>query len=206
MSTFLLIGDSHIIHAFNKKPCKVIYVRDITLNQLRKNNNNVNICYSHYEGNNEKNFDTYIIANNSELNLVDYINNSPCECVVISIGEIDVRFHLVKQLKKDIHALLKINDIYEAFLKKIKKKIIVVSLPPPAFTEDELQTRKEITQYINQYRQKMCSKNNWLYYDLYTRFEKDGILDTSKSDGQVHTSSCFIDENISILRNLIVVD
>ena len=205
MNDVLFIGDSHIIHAFDRLDNTIYYLRDVTLNRFRKNNNDVKINFLQREPG--KNFDTYILTDDG-VSLIEFINSSDFKYIVFSIGEIDVRFHLGKQLARDENALIKINDVYKNFLTNITKKIIVMSLPPPGISDiteytRDIETRKRITKELNKLRLEMCTTNNFYYYDFYTDYECNGILDNSKSDGQVHTGESFIPNNILKLQELL---
>ena len=198
----LFIGDSHIFHLFPNES-NVIYLVDITLNKLRKGNSDVKIEYDTYDQN--INSEKYIISEKGD-SLVNFINNFECDYVFLSIGEIDVRYHLSKQLLKNENAIKEIYEIYLIFLKKLKHKLIISSLTPPGVDNiSDINKRSYITKEANSIIEEICNSNNYLYFNTYDGFNTNGILDYSKSDGGVHLnkylSNLFL-ENIKHIVNL----
>ena len=205
MNNTLFIGDSHILHAFNIPENSILYIKDVTLNQIRKGNGDININFLERSAGNT--YDTYEVVSQG-TSLIEFINNSSYDNVVISIGEIDIRFHLVKQLEKDKEAVIKIHNIYKDFLLKLNKRVVVVSIPPPGISTvteytKRIDERKEITKEINFLRKELCNINNFLYFDYYTDYHINGILNSEKSDGQVHINTKHIPDCIDKLNILL---
>jgi len=197
----LFIGDSHIFHLFPNES-NVIYLVDITLNKLRKGNSDVKIEYDTYDQN--INAEKYIISEKGD-SLINFINDFECDYVFLSIGEIDVRYHLSKQLLKNENAIKEIYEIYLKFLKKIKHKLIISSLTPPGIDNNsDINKRSYITKEANYLLKEICSANDYIYFNAYDDFNINGILDHNKSDGGVHLnkslSNLFL-ENIKQIVN-----
>ena len=180
----LYIGDSHTFHLFPNED-NVIYLVDITLNKIRKGNGDTKIKYESFDD--YINAERYIISDDGH-SLVDFINNFDCDYVFLSIGEIDVRFHLSKQISINTNAINQIYDIYSLFLEKIKHKIILSSLTPPNKNDFD---RIDITNMANDIIYKICNDFDYIYFDTYTDFNKDGLLDFRKSDGGPHIDKSF---------------
>ena len=192
MNKVLLIGDSHMFHCFSTIENKGLYIIDITLNQIRKNYN-LRVKYDSYDNNIFCH--KYSIDNDGEL-LIDLINNNEKEYVLFSIGEIDIRFHLEKQLSIDSNSIINIINIYEFFLLKINKKVLVCSSIPP-----NKESLINLTLDFNFKLKKMCIKNNYEYIDLYTDFEKNGLLNPLFTKDNTHINSSLKEE--LILKNKI---
>lgn len=193
----LYIGDSHIFHLFPNED-NVIYLVDITLNKIRKGNGDTKIKYESYDKN--INAIKYIISEDGS-SLLDFINNFECDYVFLSIGEIDVRYHLSKQISKNINAINQIYDIYSNFLKKIKHKMILSSLTPP---NDNIGNRVLITKEANEIIHKICNDSGYIYYDVYTDFNRDGLLSSEKSDGGTHINKSFFSYFIEKIKKIII--
>ena len=131
--------------------------------------------------------------------LIDLINNNEKKYVLFSIGEIDIRFHLEKQLYIDSNSITDIINIYENFLLKINKKILVCSSIPP-----NKESLINLTLDFNIKLKKMCIKNNYEYIDLYTDFEKNGLLNPFFTKDNTHINSSLKEE--LILKNNIKYD
>jgi hypothetical protein len=184
----LYIGDSHIFHLFPNED-NVIYLVDITLNKIRKGNGDTKIKHESYDKN--INAIKYIISEDGS-SLLDFINNFECDYVFLSIGEIDVRYHLSKQLIKNENALDDIYEVYLKFLNSINKNLIISSITPPGDTSNNINSRVEITKKSNEIIKKICKNNNYIYFDVYDDFNNNGILSLDKSDGGVHINKSFL--------------
>lgn len=191
----LYIGDSHIFHLFPNEN-NVVYLVDITLNKIRKGNCDTKIKYDKYDS--SINASKYIISEDG-TSLIDFINNFDCDFVLLSIGEIDVRYHLSKQISKNVNAVDEIYKMYNEFLKKIKHKIILSSLTPP---NNNIGGRISITNKANELITKICNDNGYTYYDVYTDFNNNGLLCIEKSDGGPHINKSLYNYFIEKIKNI----
>jgi len=201
MSKKLFIGDSHIFSCFSFSD-DIMYVIDVTLNKIRKGGSDLNIKFSDYD---------YVIKSNRYTiceygdSIIEIINNSEYDHIILSIGEIDVRHHMIKQLSYNKDAIIDIISIYGRFLDKINKKISICSITPPGIDNTNKYTkmiyqRSEITINMNLLLKDLCELNNYKYIDLYSDYQLDGILDSNKSDGSVHIHSRFIESNLNKIK------
>lgn len=193
MKNTLFIGDSHTFQCFCDGKKDVVYIVDVTLNQIRQFNSDF---LFRNEGYLEDELQTKFWLDSSGDSLVEYLNETSHEIIVFSLGEIDIRYHLKKQHLLDNDCIRKISEVYANFLNKINKKIIVCSSPPPGidnkneFTRD-LEYRKFLTIEFNKHLVEMCKNNNFLYFDLYTDFSKDGFLNYAMSNDNLHISKSY---------------
>ena len=201
MKKILYIGDSHIIHCFSTSLNNSWYLVDVTLNKIRIFDSDLKV--KHIEYREDDLSECYSLDIDGE-NISDLINNLNYESVLFSIGEIDVRYHLIKQLELNENAIDDILIIYNNFLKKIKSKIIICSIIPPGIDNTNeytrnIEKRSHITIEINNKLKDMCSLNGYYFFDLYSDFNTNGILDFNKSDEGVHINKRFKDKIISNL-------
>jgi len=190
----LYVGDSHMFHCFSSEQNIGTHIVDITLNQIRKTPD-IHIKYDSYHTNNYHY--KYFIDENGQ-SLIDLINeNTDKEYALFSIGEIDIRFHLEKQLSINDNAIEDIIKIYEDFLLKIDKKIILCSAPPP--TRESL---KPITKEFNTNIKKLCETHNFYYVDIYTDYQINGLLSPSCTHDGCHLHHSLKEINIKKLKDL----
>lgn len=197
----LFVGDSHIIHCFSKKENNSWYIVDITLNKIRQHGCDLKVNNLGYRDNDLS--DCYEI-NKVGDSLVDIINNSDFDSILFSVGEIDIRYHLIDQLDINTKALSDIINTYGSFLEKIKKKIIICSILPPGIDNSnnhtkQIQKRSEITIIINKLLLELCEYNNYTFFDIYSKFNDNGFLMNNKSDGSVHVNKIYKNEILSDL-------
>ncbi len=197
MDNILFIGDSHIFHCFSGKSVDGIYLIDITLNKIRKTNCNPYFNYLCYDEGIEAKKYEFSKEHNQE-SLIDIINNSDKDIIVLSIGEIDVRCLLEKQYKNNKNCFADIVNVYQTFLNKIfkNKKIVVCSLPPPGIDNSNIYTqnilfRKNATKEMNGLIQSMCIKNNFIYFNIYDNFQMNGLLRQEMSHDGLHINKIF---------------
>lgn len=185
----LFIGDSHIFHCFANGTVDVYYIIDVTLNKIRKFDSNLFVSHLGYSPNEYMHKYEMVDSHESE-SMIDIINNSPYEYVLINIGEIDIRQH--SQKLKDESIFINTISTYEKFLNKITKKVILMSITPPGLTRenniDTFNDRISLTREMNKNIVEVCKRNNYYYFDIFSDFQIDGILDSKKSDGGVHIS------------------
>jgi len=203
MDKKLFIGDSHIFSCFSSDE-DIMYIIDITLNKIRKGGSDLNVRYSDYDKVIES--DRYTIDEEGD-SIIEIINESEHNHIVLSIGEIDVRYHLINQLSSNKNAIIDIVSIYGKFLDKIdkNKKISICSITPPGIDNANKYTkminqRSEITISLNLLLKDLCELNGYGYIDLYSNYQIGGILDNTKSDGGVHIHSRFIESNLNKIK------
>jgi len=205
MTDILFIGDSHIFFNYSDGSTDVNYFVDITLNKIRKYQEKLTYQFEEFQS--EHHMKRYIFDTNGDTNLIEFINQHNCEYVLLSIGEIDVRFHLKKRMSFDTDVIEKIIHNYSNFLRKIKKKVIIQSVLPPGndntneFTKD-LNSRIFITKILNDDFLKICKEFDYLYFDLYSHYQVNGLLDLGKSSG-VHIQKNFQKVNLDLLKQLL---
>lgn len=204
----LFVGDSHSYHLFANGETYTDYIVDITLNKLRKNNLDVFIEYAGYDS--SINAHRYPVVKHGK-SLISHINdNLNINRVVFSIGEIDVRFHLVKRLQEDPDCLLKIVNTYKLFLQKIEKQVIVCSITPPGVdcaTEysRNIEKRSQITTEINYRLKNLCTDCEFVFFDVYNTYVTDsGVLNPSYSDGSVHVHTMYRNNNLTNLHKILL--
>jgi hypothetical protein len=200
----LFLGDSHSIHCFANGTVDVFYLIDVTLNKIRQFESDLLVNYGGFFQ--LEHIHKYEISDDG-VSIVNIINNSNYEYVCLSIGEIDVRFHNSKLIDDDIYS--NTLEFFSNFLKKIEKKIILMSVTPPGFTSNDtenrdMETRIFLTKKINSSLKEMSTKNGFVYFDVYTDFVKNEILDSQKSDGGVHISKSFQSYILDKLKNYVL--
>jgi hypothetical protein len=133
-------------------------------------------------------------------NKITKIRLKPRDILFFCFGEIDVRCYVKPNLKrKEIDVL--ISNWVDRYTKRIsalmlKSRIGIVSVTPPtvidiadtkeypvAGTDSE---RVIYTKCINKYLKESCENNGWTYLDTFSKYEKDGMLQSEDSDGTVH--------------------
>ena len=200
----IFIGDSHSIHCFADGSVDVNYVIDITLNKIRQHNSDVLVKYEGFFP--LEYIHKYEIKESGD-SLVGLINESNYKSVLLTIGEIDIRFHNSKLINDDVFE--KTLESFTSFLRKINKNIILMSIIPPGLNSNhsensDLNQRISLTKKMNSYFMNLCSKNNYFYFDIHDDFVKDEILDSQKSDGGVHISKNFQNYILEKLKNYIL--
>lgn len=127
------------------------------------------------------------------------------QVVVFAFGEIDVRFHIGKQI--DIHKR-SLENVLETLTKNylntilsnrnLYKKLscIVYSVTPPTdnyspeFCYGTIKERIHITKELNSRLSNLCNGLHINFLDVYDDYSNpDGSLNTSLSDGSLHISS-----------------
>ena len=135
---------------------------------------------------------TMYIIGRDQLDAIDFesIETSPDDILIFVFGEIDVRFHIVKQRdikKRDLNEIIKtlvIRYIESILLyrTKLKKPCIIYSVTPQAVTEPlvsvgSLEDRVQITNLLNAELKSQCIQFHIPYLDVYDDYKDDkGVL------------------------------
>lgn len=186
----LFLGDSHTVFCFGNRSNRVYYILDITLNRIRKGNSDVLISYEGYD----KGDSTYKykISDNGK-SLVKMINRSKADHILLSIGEIDIRWH--HQKLKDDSIFENTLSFYEKLLEKIEKKIIIMFIPPVGIEhgrDHNIEDRVILTNKMNTYYKDLCNRKGYIFFDMFDDFksEENEMLEGSKADA-VHIQKRF---------------
>lgn len=146
------------------------------------------------------------------LNLKNF-NVLEGETAVFVFGEIDIRWHVIKQQKKKNRSLQNIlQTLVQNYIDVINqnraqyKRIncVIVSIVPPRFeatkdleanrsqppTYGSLKERINATKQLNSMLNKACALNNIKFLDIYNIYSKDdGSLNPALSDNDVHVGT-----------------
>lgn len=154
------------------------------------------------------------------INLKEYnINNG--DTVIFCFGEIDCRCHVNKHITETNNYKQIIDSIINNYFIKIKEaiytynnlKTVIYNVVPPVQkskvrenptvpylgTDEE---RKEYVLYFNSKLQEKCIEYNFIFFNIYHNYtDKNGFLNKSLSDGNVHINNCiylkeFIENNL----------
>lgn len=137
------------------------------------------------------------------------LNINDGDIVIFCLGEIDCRSNIHKYVKKNNSDYKKnIENIivnYEEAIKetinnfKFKlKKVCIYNVVPPVKKNDTDENndypylgsdeeRNSYVLYFNNLINKICNKNNWIFFNTYKNYSDiDGFLNKKLSDGNVH--------------------
>lgn len=121
--------------------------------------------------------------------------------ILITLGEIDIRSNIMNHNSGDyIKTIDMMSNRIHDYISSYKGgfKINICSIPPPIKELDcnsvntefpfvgTDEQRKNATIYFNNHLKKICDSTNSRYFDIYSIYEKNGMLDPKKSDGIVH--------------------
>jgi hypothetical protein len=183
----LFTGDSHAVHCFSNGISDVLYLRDITFNKIRKLNSSLTLKDMGFDDKDKCH--VYDISENGE-DFIDMVNNIDYDYILLSIGEIDIRFHNSKLIDQNI--FINTLDHYKKFLLKINKKLIIMSILPPSDRHNSaIPDRIKLTKAINYELNKFCQDNNFIFFDINSDFNLNDKLNISMSDGGVHVNKIY---------------
>lgn len=131
------------------------------------------------------------------------------DSVIFSFGEIDCRCHVIKHVTDKKSYQMIIDELIENYCDAIQfnvatcdarlKHVSVFNIPPTPLKstvsgQDKAKTpllgtdeeRKLYGMYFNDKMRAKCKENNWIFFDVYEAYSKNGFLNQKLSDGNVH--------------------